>query len=312
MSRIAVIDIGTNTFHLLIVEMQGNSYQIVHKEKRSVKIGEGGISKGIINEAASKRALKTLEGFKQVIDREDVDSWHATATSAFRNAKNGEALAQQVASETGIMINIIDGDREAQLIYQGVKHALTIGEEPALIMDIGGGSVEFIIADDHHVHWKKSFEIGAQRLMDHFHYHDPIYASEVVKLESVLDSRLAELAAAMEQYNPRTLIGSSGTFDTLSEIYLQAQGLTKTEQPERPLTLTGYKAIHQQIISSTRAQRMEIPGMIEMRVDMIVVASCLIYYLLERFSIDHIRVSSYALKEGLLMEAVEKNQNNLS
>ncbi len=312
MPRIAVIDLGTNTFHLLIAAVDQQGYEILHKEKRSVKIGEGGISQGIITREASARALATLAGFKIIMEEQGVQKSFATATSAFRNASNGVELTHQVEQSTGIKIEIIDGEREAELIYQGVQEALEIGPQPALVMDIGGGSVEFIIGTNQNIYWRQSFEIGAQRLLDHYHYHDPIIPQEVVKLESLLDNRLADLAAAMEQYNPRVLIGSSGTFDTLSEIYSQDQELGMATNPERPLTLAGYQKIHQQLISSTRTQRLQIPGMIEMRVDMIVVASCLISYVLDRFNIEEIRVSNYALKEGLLMDAIANIRQNPS
>ena len=311
MTHVAIIDLGTNTFHLLIAKVGESTLEVLHKEKRSVKIGEGGINQGIISSSAEQRALDALAGFKKTMDQHQVNQSYAFATSAFRNAINGQQLAQKVKQHTGISISIISGEQEAQYIFQGVQHALDIGLQDALIMDIGGGSVEFIIANQNEVRWKESFEIGAQRLMDHFHYHDPIFPEEIIKLESLLDSRLMSLASAMEQYNPRVLIGSSGTFDTLSEIFCLEQGITSDKDlPEKPLTISGYKNIHQEIISYTREERMAIPGMIEMRVDMIVVASCLINYLLRRFALEQIRVSAFALKEGVLDEVLGQIRNS--
>lgn len=308
MKRVAVIDLGTNTFHLLVADVDDKSLHILHKEKQSVKIGEGGISKGEIAPPAQIRALNALQGFKQQISSMAVDQVFATATSAFRNASNGKELASKILDQTGIGIRIIDGKTEAHLICQGVKQALDIGTSDSLILDIGGGSVEFIIANDSSIKWMHSFEIGAQRLMDQFHHHDPITQLEINSLESYLDQQLALLHSAMERIKPKTLIGSSGTFDTLSQIYCLSHGIHKTDSPEQPLTTEGFRQIHYDIIHKSRSERLAIPGMIEMRADMIVVATSLINYLLSRYAIHEIRVSAYALKEGMLFEVVNSIQ----
>lgn len=302
MTRVAVIDLGTNTFHLLIADIGLDGVQIIHKEKLSVKIGERGISQGMIANAARDRAIHAIKGFKQKIDSLNVSQVHATATSAFRNASNGREFADEIYQLTGIRINIIDGKKEAQLIFKGVKQALRLDGAGALIMDIGGGSVEFIIVKDDQAQWMQSFEIGAQRLMDKFHHTDPIDPAEIENLEKFLDQQLIDLMDALNQYQPGLLIGASGTFDTLSQIFSYSQGTPPIDQPEQPLTIAGFHDIHQQIIKKDRHERLAMAGMIEMRVDMIVVASSLINYLLKKYHFDHIRVSTYALKEGLLSE----------
>ena len=302
MGRIAIIDLGTNTFHLMIAEIVDGVLKVLHKEKQSVKIGENGISHQIIDEPARIRALNTLRSFKNKMDEGGVDQVIATATSAFRNASNGVELADTILSETGIKIDIIDGKREAELIYKGVRQALDLTKSNALIMDIGGGSVEFIIGNEEGISWMQSFEIGAQRLMDKFHHHDPIEPAEVQSVNKYLSEVLAPLEEAVSKYQPELLIGASGTFDTLSNIYCLRNGIDKEERSELPLTIEGFKVLHGEILSKNRAERLQIPGMIEMRVDMIVVADCLINYVLERFPINDIQVSSYALKEGQLFE----------
>ena len=306
MNRLAVIDLGTNTFHLLIADVDTTGVKVIHKEKQSVKIGENGISQGIIAVPAQERAIHTLQEFKQKIEALDVGVTYATATSAFRNASNGRELAEKIRNVTGIEINIIDGVQEAQLIYQGVRQALKIDTACALIMDIGGGSVEFIIVQDDKIQWMHSFEIGAQRLMDRFHHMDPISPEEIEKLMVYLKDELAPLSKAMQLYKPNLLVGASGTFDTLSLIYCTTEGMKPMDGPEQPLTIDGFEAIFQEIIEKNRAERLAIPGMLEMRVDMIVVASCLIKYILNSYNLNSIAVSSYALKEGVLYEIAKK------
>jgi exopolyphosphatase/guanosine-5'-triphosphate,3'-diphosphate pyrophosphatase len=306
MRRIAIIDLGTNTFHLLIAQINGDELRVLHKEKQSVKIGEKGISMGEIAGPAQERAIHTLQGFKQTIKGQEVEEVYATATSAFRNARNGQELAKKIFHETSIHIEIIDGEREAQLIYQGVQQALDLGTSNSLIMDIGGGSVEFIIADHNGVKWMHSYEIGAQRLMDKFHHHDPIDPEEILRLEAYLDTELTTLVSAVEQHQPRVLIGASGTFDTLSNIFCIKEGITMTGTPEQPLTISGFRQIHELIIHKNRKERLTIPGMMNMRVDMIVVASGLIDFLLNKLHFEELRVSTFALKEGLLYEVNER------
>ena len=312
MQRIAIIDLGTNTFHLLVADVGPSKIQVLYKEKQSVKIGEGGINQGKITKQAQERALKTLNEFKKTITSMGVQSSSVSATSAFRNASNGQLLADEIYRKIGLKVDVIDGQQEANLIYLGVKQALDLGSSSSLIIDIGGGSVEFIIANHKKLQWLHSFEIGAQRLMDQFHHHDPILNQEIARLESLLDTQLASLVSAIEQYNPRTLVGSSGSFDTLSHIHCLKQGLEKTDDLEQPLTIEGFKQIHKELVIKNRAERLQIPGMIEMRADMIVVASCLIHYILDRFYLSNIRVSSYALKEGALYNASAKVRAQLS
>src|SRR5690606_4902260 len=175
------------------------------------------------------------------------------------------------------------------------------GRDKSLIIDIGGGSVEFILADNNRIYWKESIEIGAQRLLEKFQRHDPILSEEVEALDIFFEEKLGSLNAAIEKYSPTVLVGSSGTFDTLSDIFCEAHAIYKgPDEIETPLTLEGFFGIYNDLLTKNREQRMLIPGMIEMRVDMIVVACCLIRYILESHSFDRIRVSTYSLKEGVL------------
>lgn len=301
MGRIAIIDLGTNTFHLLVADEHEGSYRIVHRDRLSVMIGMGGINRGLITKDAIQRALLALQSFRNTIDKMGVERIYAYGTSALRNAANRHEVTDMIASLTGIEINLISGDNEAEFIYQGVRSALHLGRDKSLIIDIGGGSVEFILADNNRIYWKESIEIGAQRLLEKFQRHDPILSEEVEALDIFFEEKLASLNAAIEKYSPTVLVGSSGTFDTLSDIFCEAHAIYKgPDEIETPLTLEGFFGIYNDLLTKNREQRMLIPGMIEMRVDMIVVACCLIRYILESHSFDRIRVSTYSLKEGVL------------
>jgi exopolyphosphatase/guanosine-5'-triphosphate,3'-diphosphate pyrophosphatase len=299
--RIAIIDLGTNTFHLLIAEKVKEQYTFIYRERLAVRLGQRGINEGIIQPDAIERAVRALASFKTTIDQYDATAIFAFGTSALRNAKNASEVVKTFKEKAGIDINIISGDREAELIFMGVRSGLALGKDYSLVMDIGGGSVEFIIGNEKEIVWKHSFEIGAQRLLEMFHRTDPIDQNEISQLNQYFASQLPTLFEALNQWKPKTLVGSSGTFDTLSDIHCIKHDLNSSvEDIETPLTIQGFNDIYEELLIKNREDRMMIPGMIEMRVDMIVVACCLINFLLDKYTFKQIRVSTYALKEGIL------------
>lgn len=299
--RVAIIDLGTNTFHLLIAEEKLGHFSFVYRERLAVRIGQRGINKGIIQPDAIERAVRALSSFRTTIDQHDALKIFAFGTSALRNAANADEVLQIFKTRAGIEVTIISGDREAELIFKGVQSALKLGKKNSLVMDIGGGSVEFIIGNEAGILWKQSFEIGAQRLLEQFQQHDPIQEEELHTLGDYFSEKLSPLFDALHAYKPTTLVGSSGTFDTLSDIYCIKHDLLKgREEAETPLTLQGFYEIYEELLFKNREERMMIPGMIEMRVDMIVVACCLINFLLGRYTFENVRVSTFALKEGIL------------
>jgi exopolyphosphatase/guanosine-5'-triphosphate,3'-diphosphate pyrophosphatase len=273
------------------------------------KIGQGGISQGLLTEAAFNRALEGLHSFRQKIDQFGVrvSKVFATATSAIRNARNGPDLVAAIASQTGIRVQVISGEEEAEYIYYGVRQAVPLGARTSLVMDIGGGSVEFILCNAERIYWKNSFEIGAQRLLDRFMTTDPISPQAVGRLNETLDEALIPLTNAVHQYQPAGLVGASGTFETLCAIESERHGrsLNTDELVEASLDVAAFRNIFTQLLQKDRPGRLAIPGMLPMRVDMIVVASCLLDFVLRRYDLKEIRVSGYALKEGVLSRLLD-------
>lgn len=311
MIKKAIIDLGTNTFQLLIVEQDGVNYKKIHEDSYAAKIGKGGISFGIITEEGIQRGIKGLQYFQQVFEKEGIISENilATATSAVRNAKNGDEFCRRVLVETGIKIQVISGEEEATLIYEGVKLGMDIGLEPSMIMDIGGGSVEFIICNKNRIMYKRSFEIGGQRLIDKFMTTDPISPHSVGALKDYLEEELLPLTNAVHQYAPVCIIGSAGSFETLIDLfYMKTQGhLPPLEQSYFELPISEFYDSFLKLVSKNHDERMALAGMIELRVDMIVVGVCLIDFVLKRFGIQQIKVSNYALKEGVLSKILKEN-----
>lgn len=307
--KAAVIDMGTNTFHLLLVELDGVSFKTIYKEKIPVKLGKGGINQNHITEDAKKRAFHTLLHFKNLIEGENIPQTFAFATSAVRNAENGQDFVQEVKEKIGINIRVLSGEEEAQMIYDGIRLSGSLNGQTELMMDIGGGSVEFIIGNSEQSLWKQSFEIGGQRLLELFHYHDPILPEEVARLKAYLEEKLQPLLEAIKTYKPTGLVGASGTFDTLTDIYFESMLQCKlTGRHAFELPVEKYDAIHRMILSKNKEERLLIPGMIPMRVDMIVVASTLIEFILRFIKVDFITCSHYALKEGAISSLLIQEQ----
>ncbi len=301
--RIAVLDLGTNTFHLLIADIKtGSPPEELAKESVSVKLGEGGLADDMITEIVFQRGLDALHRFKKILQNYSVNKVLATGTAALRTAKNGQEFVNRVKLETGISIKIIDGDREAQLIYEGVRHAVELSSETALITDIGGGSVEFIICNKQHILWKKSYPIGAAKLMARFHHSDPISEMDVSSINFFLEKELFQLKEVCYQYQPKLLIGSAGAFDTFAELEVIHYQLDPNllKQTEFRLDKDRFIAITDQLLTSSHEQRASMEGLAEIRVDMIIVSSILTRYLLKELKLLEMKSSAYALKEGLL------------
>ena len=290
-NRKAIIDLGTNTFHLLIAEGK----KAIYKEEITVKLGEGGISKGVLQEAAMTRGLKTLTHYKSIIDSNEVESIYAFGTSALRNSSNALVFIDKVRQQLGFVIEVIDGKKEAEFIYQGVLTSGLLEKKPSLIMDIGGGSVEFIIGTKTNLIWRKSYELGAQRLLDKFVHSDPISVKDQNAINEYFTTELADLSTQIEANGPVKLIGSSGTFHTLTHMLLG-------KKMDIPLKVENeqFEPLLIKILHSKHAERLEMDGIPKGREDMIVPASLLVSYVLNTGGFKGFSLSPFSMKEGIL------------
>ncbi len=299
---LAVIDLGTNTFHLLIGRFGLNQIEEIYQHQLPVKIGQGGINKGFITNEAWQRAIQALAIFAEKVKEFEVTKILATGTSAIRNANNGEAFLQEIRQRFGFNIKKIEGNQEAELIYKGVFYSFTLPKEPIWVMDIGGGSVEFILGQEKEIIWKKSFEIGAARLIDKFKFSEPITQLEIQQLEIYFETTLEEVWHEQAKHQVNWFAGSAGSFDTLREILENdlnetLQGISKHAQEvsnDQVIKFSNY------IIQSTQYQRQQMKGLPDFRIDMIVAATALMNFVIKRLGSNRIIASHYALKEGLL------------
>ncbi|MFD2163924.1 exopolyphosphatase [Paradesertivirga mongoliensis] len=304
--RIAALDLGTNTFHLLIADIfEGVITRIIYSDQKHVKLGEGGISTGTITEASFSRGIEALSDFHQAIIEHKVEFIRAVGTAALRSAANGQMFIDQVKANTGIAVEIIDGDREASLIYLGVKQAIRL-QENSLIMDIGGGSVEFIFANANGILWKKSYPIGAAKLMALFHHIDPIPDAEIKNIKNHLQDVLTDLKATSRDLKLQRLIGSAGAFETFAALcQIKTLGASLPVGKHFCFDLGVLNEVLEDILKSTHHQRAANPAILSVRTDMIVVASILTQCVINELKFRSVELSSFSLKEGLLAEQLQ-------
>ena len=305
--NIAVIDLGTNTFNLLIAEVNGLEYQPKFATKEFVQLGKGGINNKLIQEDAFIRGLSTLGRFKTIAEEHNCSEIICVATSAIRNAKNGFKFAGQVEKDLGLKLQIIDGNKEAELIYLGAKQAVHIDNGYSLIMDVGGGSTEFIICNAKEIFWKQSFEVGVARLFERFHHSDPITTDEIMAIEQYLQSILEPLTAYAASHKFEKLIGCSGAFSSFAAIILnQEDNEDEIAAPHNyRFNHADFSKTHQLLMTSKVTERLQIKGLVKQRAPMIVVGSILVNYVLNTLNINHFEMSKYALKEGVIADFIK-------
>jgi len=306
--KAAVIDLGTNTFHLIIADLAAKGDELIYKTNLPVKLGEGRINDNIIIPEAFERGIKALEGFAETIKMHEVVVVKATATSAIRSASNGADFVKAAKSRAGIEITVISGDEEAAYIYKAVL-ATGLISGSLLVMDIGGGSTEFIICTATEVLWKKSYNIGAARLMQAHFKSDPMNEEEKSTIYHKLATTLSDLLQQCEQHRPQHLIGSAGAFESFALLLLLQSQADAKEIKSSGIDFMGYLQLAERLIASTHEQRLHMEGLIPLRVDMIVIAALLINFVLENTGIKQLSVSTNDLKMGVL--AALKEDYNL-
>jgi exopolyphosphatase / guanosine-5'-triphosphate,3'-diphosphate pyrophosphatase len=289
----AVIDIGTNTAHLIIAELDDSgTLSNIYNQRHYVYLAEQGIE--LICPNAIDRLFKALDDFKKSINVYLITSITVVATEAMRKAKNGQEILSKIKSHYHWTPNLITGLNEAQYIYQGVAAAVDLSQGQYLIVDIGGGSVEFILVMDGNIQQIKSVPIGIANLYNQFHRSEPISIVDVQSIEEHLMRQLNFLDPIKN--SAINLIGSAGTFEIFSDKLMEQNSVTVDF-----ITRDRFYSIFDLILPCNLQERNSLPFLPIERAKYIVVALLLIDHLIKRFNLKHIIVSKYALKEGILL-----------
>jgi exopolyphosphatase/guanosine-5'-triphosphate,3'-diphosphate pyrophosphatase len=292
----AIIDLGTNTFNLIIAKVNSDGFELIYSEKDGVALGMGGINESIIAKDALQRAQATIRKFKTIIDHYQVETAKAFGTSAIRDAKNAHELINFIQNVSGISVEVIDGKREAQLIFSGVSRTHELISS-GMIMDIGGGSTEFVAYENHNIVDLVSLNIGVSRIYQQIELSDPLTQDQVLTIEKFLEKESKDF---FKGRNETEFIGASGSFETFYEL------IEKKSFPEcqvaHELNIPKLKSSLKEIMFSSMKERDSNTWIIPIRKKMAPIAAVKTNWVLSKLPIEKLYVSPFSLKEGALFE----------
>jgi len=306
--RVAAIDLGTNSFHAIIVDIYPDgSFRTIDKLKEMVQLAKGGLGKKL-TDGAIRRGMDALKHIKLLCDNQDVEQILAYATSAIREAKNGGEFIQRCIDELDIKINAIPGRLEAELIGYAVQHGVKLTDDPVLMVDIGGGSVEFVIGNKDTFHFLTSKKLGVARMTDIFKPSDPITEEDIATLERHYENELHDLAEAFAQYRSDTIIGSSGTMQNIAAmIAAKNNKAADLSLNEMEFTAKEFRDFYTWFIKLSRKERKKISELDSKRVNIINTGMVLLKFLIEKFGIATVKISEQALREGIIIRYLKKD-----
>lgn len=308
--RLAIIDLGTNTCNLLIVEINSTGFSILHQSKQLVKLGGNKISENEISPESTERALQSFQIHKKIIAEFNTEKVKVIATSAVRTAENKISFLEKLSNQSGWIIKVIQGGKEAELIFKGVLLAFGNIENPSVILDIGGGSNELILAHKKELLWKESCPTGMARVINRFKISDPIQPQEIKTLQNYFSEEHKNAFQKCAENSVKTLIGCSGAFDTVADLIDELEPGEK-QRTIQEISIEEFYAVHNTLIKSTHKQRLQLKGMDFVRVDLIVPAVIFIEQLISKIGITSIIQTDFALREGVLFEMKKTLGNGL-
>ena len=303
--RIAIFDIGTNSINMKIVQIYPDlSFEVLDHEKDMTRIGDGSFKSKKLSKGAMKRALKTLERFSAIAHREGVHKTIAVATSAVRDARNSAQFVKAVYKKTGIRVRVISGREEGRLIFLGASSGLVTPKEKRLILDIGGGSAEFVLGDHRRIEMDESLPLGVARLKDRFLKKNPPSKDNLRNLEESVEERIADVLKTVEGKKFQ-LIGTGGTLINLAS-------MTYEMRESRSLRLRGYyelkkkelAKLHRRMIHMSHKRIRKLPGIDKKRGDLIVAGSQAVMTILKLLEKDRIFISDKGIREGVILDYI--------
>ncbi len=311
--RVAAIDIGTNSIHLLIAAINPalHSFNVVLAEKSTTRLGERDPSSGDLSAAAIERAFLTLRQCRDLAASHGVEQIVTAATSAVREAPNGREFVQALQDQLGLAVDLVSGQEEARLIYLGVLSGMTFGDKPHLILDIGGGSTELILADGGDARVLTSTRIGAVRLQREFCQQDPLPSSRRSFLQAYiqgsLDPAVAMVRQALRPGEKPLMVATSGTAMALAS-------LAAAEDAKPTRKLQGYRLSREridQLITKLQAmtpeQRRALAAINERRAEIIVPGALILQTAMRMLQARELVVCDRALREGLIVDWMLRN-----
>lgn len=306
--RIAAIDIGTNSFHLLVaaVDPKLRTFRIIQAEKATTRLGERDPETGELTEAAMQRGLETLRQFRDLAASHRVEQIVTAATSAVREAPNGRDFLQTILDDLGMEVDLVSGPEEARLIYLGVLSGMPFGDRPHLLLDIGGGSTELILADGRDARALTSTRVGAVRLQRDFVRDDPMPPQRRSFLQAFIQG---SLEPAVDKVRRRIKPGETPVLVATSGTAMAIGSLAASEEERPPRKLHGYSVTRQslnqvvdRLITMTPAQRRELAPINDRRAEIIVPGALILQTTMKMLGVEEFVLSERALREGLIVD----------
>jgi exopolyphosphatase/guanosine-5'-triphosphate,3'-diphosphate pyrophosphatase len=304
---ISAIDIGSNSFHMIIAEVTGKSFSIIRKEREVIRLGtwKEGEDK-IISEEEISHAASILKRFKLLSDSHKAKI-KAVATSAVRDATNNIEFIDKVYARTGIKTEVISGRREAELIFTGVKKALMIGKKDALCLDIGGGSTELVYYATDKIVFAESFKLGAVRLTKKFFPGAELSNSSIAHCKEFIEEQFYENENIRFDIPFEIAAGSSGTIqNSASIIYFGNRNKILRKLNGFSFSAQDLNEVIDFVLScKTTRDRLRIGGIEEKRADILPAGLLILKKFFELFNVRDMVLSEYALREGIILEAIK-------
>lgn len=311
---LSAIDIGTNSFHLVVAEVNDKGrFKILTKEKEVVRLGKSSRDMKYISEEAKERGIATLKRFKLISDSFNAGRIRAVATSAVREAINKGEFINEAYEKTGINVEVVSGFEEARLIYLGVLQALPVFKKKILLIDIGGGSTEFLIGLKGDVIFADSVKIGAVRLTEGFFSEGKFKPSLIDSARIYVKSVLNPLIRRIKEYSYEMIVGTSGTITNIGSMIYSIKQELDDEATLNNFTYTGLdlnNILRKIFKCGDSYQISKIPGLDLKRADIITAGSIILEQIFYELSIRQITLSSYALREGIILDTIDKESGN--
>ncbi len=307
MAVYAAIDVGTNSLRLLVAEAGGpDQFTILHEEQEITRLGEGLTPARILLDAPRRRSLTVLKRFADLSRRFKAERLAVVATSAVREARNSEEFVSEAARETGLAIRVIDGKEEARLTLLGVRHGLHLGSQRILVMDVGGGSTEFILAKRAAIEAIVSTGLGVVKLTEAHLVSDPPAAAEIRNLKQAVVTRIERLRGELAGLEGTRLIGTAGTPTTLAAIDLGLVTFNREKVHGHRVSLVRVKELLDRLAGLPLQERHLIPGLEPGRADVILAGAAILAVSMEGLGYHELQVSDSGLREGILLDLIRR------
>jgi exopolyphosphatase/guanosine-5'-triphosphate,3'-diphosphate pyrophosphatase len=311
--RLAAIDIGTNSVHMIVVRVRPDfSFEIVDREKEMVRLGAGGLDGKQLTPEAMNAALQALSKFARLAQSHHVDEVLAVATSATREAENGGAFLRAIERKTGIRARLITGTEEARLIHLAAVYGVDT-PKPAVVIDIGGGSVEITLGSGREVEFARSFKIGVIRLTERFVDSDPISSRDERKMAKFIGEHVDRYIEHIVEKGYDRVIGTSGTILSLGIVATAIdRGTVPQEVRNLRVPAKSLRRLRKDTVEMDLEERMHLPGLDPRRADLMVAGTVLLDTLLKRLEADEITLCDLALREGVLLDYIHRHRRDIA